>query len=157
MAHVLGVDEDEGARICHGKWSYELDTIDSLLPENSLVKGRDKIYLTDGKAKVLSSQNGVPSIAVNEFGKGKGIYLSEYRTSLENTRLLLNLILFAGDEELNGLYLTDNPNTECAYYPDSQTLIILNNSSSKQMTSVKTEKGMKTVELEAYDMEILVI
>jgi beta-D-galactosyl-(1->4)-L-rhamnose phosphorylase len=157
MAHVLGVDEDEGARICHGRWSYELDTIDGLLPVNSLVKGRDKIYLTDGKAKVLSSQNGVPSIAVNEFGKGKGIYLSEYRTSLENTRLLLNLILFAGDEELNGLYLTDNPNTECAYYPDSQTLIILNNSSSKQMTSVKTEKGMKTVELEAYDMEILVI
>ena len=24
MAHVLGVDEDTGARVVHGKWSYEV-------------------------------------------------------------------------------------------------------------------------------------
>lgn len=23
MAHVLGIDEDTGARICHGKWQYD--------------------------------------------------------------------------------------------------------------------------------------
>jgi beta-D-galactosyl-(1->4)-L-rhamnose phosphorylase len=155
MAHVLGIDEDMGARVCHGKWSFQTETIDGLLPEKSLVNGKANLYLTDGKAKVLSSQDGIASMTVNEFGKGKGIYLAGYQQNLENTRMLLNLILFAGNEDLNGMYLTDNIYTECAFYPDSKTLAILNNSDHKQVTSVKTEKGLKTVELDAYDMVMM--
>lgn len=38
MANVLGVDEDTGAKLCHGKWSFEVQQDEKLMPEGSFVK-----------------------------------------------------------------------------------------------------------------------
>lgn len=155
MAHVLGIDEDTGARICHGKWQYDVSPVDGLMPEGSSIRGRSGLYLTDGKARVVAEADGAPAMTINDFGKGKGIYMSHYNISLENTRMLLNTILFAGGEALDGEYITDNPYTECAYYPASNMLVIINNSGKTQTASVKTEAGVKTATLEAYDTAII--
>ncbi len=155
MAHVLGIDEDTGARICHGKWQYDVSPVDGLMPEGSSIRGRSGLYLTDGKARVVAEADGAPAMTINDFGKGKGIYMSHYNISLENTRMLFNTILFAGGEALDGEYITDNPYTECAYYPASNMLVIINNSGETQTASVKTEAGVKTATLEAYDTAII--
>lgn len=155
MAHVLGIDEDTGARICHGKWQYDVSPVDGLMPEGSSIRGRSGLYLTDGKARVVAEADGAPAMIINDFGKGKGIYMSHYNISLENTRMLFNTILFAGGEALDGEYITDNPYTECAYYPASNMLVIINNSGETQTASVKTEAGVKTATLEAYDTAII--
>ncbi len=157
MAHVLGIDEDTGARVCHGKWNYTLSKENGLFPENSFIKSRDNIYLTDGKARVLAKENGKPALTAHNFGAGVGIYLSSFEVTLENTRMLLNLILFAGKEDLSGKYITDNPLTECTYYPESKTLVVLNNSNKQQTAIVQTEYGEKTISLEPYDNKILLI
>ncbi len=155
MAHVLGIDEDTGARICHGKWQYEVQPVDGLMPEGSSIRGRSGLYLTDGNARVVAEADGAPAMTVNDFGKGKGIYMSHYNISLENTRMLFNIILLAGGEALDGEYITDNPYTECAYYPASNMLVIINNSGETQTASVKTEAGVKSATLEAYDTAII--
>ena len=155
MAHVLGIDEDTGARICHGKWQYEVQPVDGLMPEGSSIRGRSGLYLTDGSARVVAEADGAPAMTVNDFGKGKGIYMSHYNISLENTRMLFNIILLAGGEALDGEYITDNPYTECAYYPASNMLVIINNSGETQTASVKTEAGVKSATLEAYDTAII--
>lgn len=155
MAHVLGIDEDTGARICHGKWQYDVSPVDGLMPEGSSIRGRSGLYLTDGKARVVAEADEAPAMTINDFGKGKGIYMSHYNISLENTRMLFNTILFAGGEALDGEYITDNPYTECAYYPASNMLVIINNSGKTQTASVKTEAGVKTATLEAYDTAII--
>ena len=155
MAHVLGIDEDTGARICHGKWQYDVSPVDGRMPEGSSIRGRSGLYLTDGKARVVAEADGAPAMTINDFGKGKGIYMSHYNISLENTRMLFNTILFAGGEALDGEYITDNPYTECAYYPASNMLVIINNSGKTQTASVKTEAGVKTATLEAYDTAII--
>ena len=155
LAHVLGIDEDTGARICHGKWQYDVSPVDGLMPEGSSIRGRSGLYLTDGKARVVAEADGTPAMTINDFGKGKGIYMSHYNISLENTRMLFNTILFAGGEALDGEYITDNPYTECAYYPASNMLVIINNSGETQTASVKTEAGVKTATLEAYDTAII--
>lgn len=155
MAHVLGIDEDTGARICHGKWQYDVSPVDGLMPEGSSIRGRSGLYLTDGKARVVAEADGAPAMTINDFGKGKGIYMTHYNISLENTRMLFNTILFAGGEALDGEYITDNPYTECAYYPASNMLVIINNSGKTQTASVKTEAGVKTATLEAYDTAII--
>ena len=69
--------------------------------------------------------------------------------------MLLNTILLASGEGLNGRYLTDNSNTECAYYPASNMLVVINNSNTTQNTSIETEGGKVTVEVEAYDTKII--
>lgn len=155
MAHVLGIDEDTGARICHGRWQYEVQPVDGLMPEGSGIRGRSGLYLTDGNARVVAEADGAPAMTINDFGKGKGIYMSHYNISLENTRMLFNIILLAGGEALDGEYITDNPYTECAYYPASNMLVIINNSGETQTASVKTEAGVKSATLEAYDTAII--
>lgn len=68
-----------------------------------------------------------------------------------DTRMLLNLILDAGGEEPDGYYLTDNPEMECAFYPESHTLVVINNADTVQECAVRTQSGVEKVRLEAYD------
>ena len=162
MANVLGVDEDTGAKLCHGKWSFEVQQDEKLMPEGSFVKKTGDYrkgvpYLTDGKAKVLAADGTVPTLTVNRFGKGYGIYLASFEKTIENTRMLLNLIRMAGGELENDLYLTDNIYTECAYYPGSGQLVVINNSDQPQMTGVQTKNGRVDISLEAYATKMLAV
>lgn len=155
MAHVLGVDEDTGARVSHGKWEYHVEEEKGLLPDNYHIEPKENIYLTDGKAKVLAEKTGRPVLTAYSFGEGMGIYLPSFRLSLENTRMLFQIILYAGREGMDGKYITDNPFTECAYYPESRTLVLLNNSDTEQTTRIKTDYGSITAALEAFESKIL--
>jgi beta-D-galactosyl-(1->4)-L-rhamnose phosphorylase len=155
MAHVLGVDKDTGSRISHGKWKHTAEEIKGLIPEGACIKSKEGIYLTDGSAEVLKESKDMLTLTSNTFGKGKGIYLSAFEFSLENTRLILNIIRFAGNELKETKYITDNLYTECAYYPESKILVVINNSDKPQTTAVETEFGKHTVELEPYDTAIL--
>ena len=153
MAPVLGVDEDIIDRVCHGQWSFEVDekAAAEIMPQGSNVAERVKCHLTDGKACVLAARDNNPLMTRNSFGKGYGVYLSSFSVNNENTKLLLNLILQAGGEAIDGNYLTDNANMECAYYPESRTLIVINNADSMQETTIKTEYGVEHIKLDAYD------
>ena len=66
----------------------------------------------------------------------------------------VNLILDAGGDAVNGLYLTDNAQMECAYYPESRTLIVINNADTAQACSINTAYGVEQVQLEAFDTVI---
>lgn len=151
MAHVLGIDEDTGARVCHGRWSFEAADPEGILPQGTMVEARSSRYLTDGRARVLLADGANPLITVNDFGKGKGIYLSSFQVNLVNTRMLYQLIRYAGGEGTSGMYMTDNLYTECAYYPESRKLVVINNSEVEQTTSIPTECGVKTVTIAPYD------
>lgn len=153
MAPVLGVDEDIIDRVCHGQWSFEVDekAAAEIMPQGSNVVERVKCHLTDGKACVLAARDNNPLMTRNSFGKGYGVYLSSFSVNNENTKLLLNLILQAGGEAIDGNYLTDNANMECAYYPESRTLIVINNADSMQETTIRTEYGVEHIKLDAYD------
>lgn len=144
MASVLGVDKNTVARVCHGKWSYTLSPLDNVIPEGAYIPKRCSVHLTDGKAKVIMEQDGEPVFTVNRFGNGKGIYLSTFETTPVNNRLLLNILLYAAGLSQDENYITDNPNTECAYFAKSKKLIVINNSDSIQSTSIKTESGVQT-------------
>ncbi|OYO43075.1 hypothetical protein CG709_20285 [Lachnotalea glycerini] len=77
--------------------------------------------------------------------------MSSFETNLANTRTLINIILYACKEKLLQEYMTDNAKTECAYYPESKTLVVINNSEEKQSTGILTEKGKVELEIKAYD------
>ena len=94
---------------------------------------------------------------MNRFGKGYGIYLASFEKTIENTRMLLNLIRMAGGELENDLYLTDNVYTECAYYPGSGKLVVINNSDQPQTTGVQTKNGRVEISLEAYATKMLAV
>lgn len=151
MAHVLGVDEDTGARVAHGRWTYEVGDEQGLVSEGAHIAPKNNIYLTDGSASVIHETNGKIALSTHAFGKGKGIYLSSFEFGWENANMLLNIIRHAGNEPSETKYMTDNVYTECAYYPESSILVVINNSDQIQQTTVDTEHGPQTVKLEPYD------
>ncbi|MDE6221573.1 MAG: D-galactosyl-beta-1-4-L-rhamnose phosphorylase, partial [Lachnospiraceae bacterium] len=122
-----------------------------VIPRGASILEGAKCHLTDGKASVLAAHNGNPLLVRNSFGKGQGIYLSKFHVNNANTKMLLNLILDAGGEAMDGLYLTDNAEMECAFYPESRTLIVINNAETAQECSIQTEYGTEQVKLEAFD------
>lgn len=156
MAHVLGVDEDTIDRVCHGKWSFEVDeaAARAVMPDGAFIPERVSCRLTDGKAEVLAAKGDNPLLIRNPFGKGQGIYLSSFEVTNANTRMLLNLILQAGGEAWDGNYLTDNAQMECAFYPESGTLIVINNADTAQECCIRTESGAEKIRLEAFDTVI---
>lgn len=157
MAQVLGIDLDTGARVCHGRWQFEVDENmrNTLMPKGADVPEKKWLYLTDGKARVLVEKNGIPCFTVNDFGRGKGIYLSGFQFDNANTRMLLNLLLLAIGKGQRQNYLTDHPDTECAFYPKSRRLVFINNSDRQTETSVLTENGNVTVSLAPFETRMV--
>lgn len=155
MAHVFGVNKDNGARVCHGKWKFEVKQVEGLLTKDTFIKAKEHIYLTDGLADVLAQENGVPVLTSYDFGKGRGIYLSSFENTLPNTRMLTNIILYACKQSLKQKYLTDSAMTECAYYPKSNTLVIINNSDLKQHPVIETNHGKVELDIEPYDTKMI--
>ena len=136
MAHVLGVDLDTGARVCHGRWAY---TIQKGLPigePSEGLKDKECLYLTDGKARVLADANGVPQMTVNRFGKGLGVYMSDFQMTAQNARMLLDILLYTADLTDAAPYISGDCRVEAAYYPHSRTLVVINNSGETVETSV---------------------
>ena len=154
LAQVLGVDEDNGARVCHGKWEYEVKAQQNHILDILEWPVMEHIYLTDEKTEVLAeAASGYPGITRHQFGKGSGIYMTGFAFSEESTRLLLQLILEAGREE-QAECITDNLHVECAYYPDAQKLVVINNSGEKQTTKIVCEGNVWSMQLEGYETRI---
>lgn len=156
MSHILGVDEDRGARLCHGKYTFEAES-DDVAVYGTAFRPKKGIYLTDGETKVLASCDDVPTITRRCFGKGCGIYFSEFRHGAAANRTLLNLILSASGQDAQQKYLTDNIYTECCYYPESRQLVVINNSDETQTAVILTDSGSKTVTIPGFDTQIILL
>jgi beta-D-galactosyl-(1->4)-L-rhamnose phosphorylase len=157
MAHVLGVDLDTGEKVCHGRWKYEVTPEAGLSAEDAHLKRKENVFLTDGKARVLQEEGGVPAFTVNGFGRGKGIYLTSFKVDPKATRFLLNLLLYAAGLGNEQLYLTDNLYTECAFYPAQNKLAVVNMSGEKQTARISVPGGMMEIHIEPYGFETRVL
>lgn len=155
MAHVLGMDEDCGDRICHGRYTYDVDKCKCLV-DGAEIGCNSKVYITDADTKVIADKDGIPTLTIHNFGKGKGVYMGGYAHNELNARTLMNIIINAtGGNTDTEKYITDNALCECTYYPAVNKLLVINNSDAAQKTTVKTDSGDKTVELDAFDIQIL--
>ena len=85
---------------------------------------------------------------MHRFGDGMGVYLSSFEFTYPNARLLLNIILKATGHGLDRSFLPDNPWCECAYYPASKVLVVINNSDEKQKAKIRAAADGKEEELE---------
>ena len=156
MAHVLGVDMDLGARLCHGRYTFD-EKSSPCVKDKASFPVKKGIYLTDADTVVMAEKDGIPVITRHGFGKGTGVYISGFVTNEKNTRMLLEMILDLTGEGLDQNYITDNLYCECAYYPNGGELVVINNSDCEQTTNIKTETGDKRVTLGAFDTAIIKI
>ncbi|MBP3636044.1 MAG: 1,3-beta-galactosyl-N-acetylhexosamine phosphorylase [Clostridia bacterium] len=152
MAHVLGIDEDLGERVCHGRWQYEVEAAPFTVNEAALA-ANPHLYLTDGTARVLCEKNGAPQMTIHSFGKGKGVYMSSFSISPESTRMLLEILVHCC--QLPGDYLSDNALVEAAWYPADRTLVAINNAEESITATIATPDGPQCLTLAPLETKMI--
>ena len=81
-------------------------------------------------------------LAVNEFGKGRAVYISGLPYSFENSRLLYRAILWStGEEENINKWFSTNYNVEVHAYIKNGKYCVVNNTYEPQSTTVYKGDG----------------
>jgi beta-D-galactosyl-(1->4)-L-rhamnose phosphorylase len=112
----------------------------------------------DGDTQVLAEKDGSPRISARRFGRGRSVYFSGYKFSPQNTRLLHRALYWAAGRESDfGYWTCSNIYTECAYYPKSDRIVVINNSDKKEQTKVFDSDRMPVIDvrLESYGIKII--
>ncbi|ADO77015.1 1,3-beta-galactosyl-N-acetylhexosamine phosphorylase [Halanaerobium praevalens] len=144
LADVLGVDKEIGFSLSSNKYNWS-ENEHFILKDNSseldFGEGKKNIY-ADLETKVLKTSGKDVQLAVNEFGKGKSVYISGLPYSLENSRILYRAIFWAAgkDNEIKKWY-SKNYNLEVNYYPASNKYCVVNNTYVKQETIIYDGTG----------------
>jgi beta-D-galactosyl-(1->4)-L-rhamnose phosphorylase len=147
LAHLLGVDRETGSTLSKVKHEYHLPEKNHFILED--VKGDidfgkdiDQVFIIDSDTSVLSENSGSPKITVKSFGNGQSVYMSGFRYTPQNTRLLhRSLFWAAGRQKDYRPWTCSNIFTDCAFYPDIRKLVVINSSDNTENTKVYASDG----------------
>lgn len=144
LAGVFGVEEERGFTLGYDKYNWDMQ--DHFITEDSskeidFGEGQKNIYALEG-TQVLVHQEKEVQLAVNEFGKGRAVYLGGLPYSFENSRLLYRSILWSthGEDNLHTWFST-NFNVEVHAYPANEKFCVVNNTYEPQETVVYKGNG----------------
>ena len=108
--------------------------------------------------EVLSDGDHSPRLTINRFGRGRSVYLSGFRFTPDNTRLLHRAIFWAANQEDRwGAWQTDNVRTEATWFPKAGKLVVINNAGTDEKVTVTFGDHTTTrkLELAAHGIAIL--
>ena len=161
LANILGLDRETGRSLGMGRRKYsKVDQhfiLEDLGGDIDFGNDTDNIFILSNETQVLADKENSPKIAVNEYKKGRSVYLSGFKFTPQNTRILHRTLCWAAKKE-NAYkpWTSANINTECAYYPNSGKLVVVNNSDNDQKTNVyDTNEKSHSVTLEPYGIKVI--
>lgn len=100
---------------------------------------------------LIRADGGQVQLAVNEYGQGRGVYVSGLPYSAANARLLERILFYAShNEDKYDAWSCTNPECEVAHFPDAGWYCVVNNTDRPQSTEVTLGDGsVERFELEA--------
>lgn len=142
LSDILGVQKEVGLTIEHIAMKKDIaqnhfilndsfDQIDTAVTESYVYPSEKSVEI------IAKSKLGHTLIASNKYGMGRAVYFAGLPYSLQNCRLLHRSLFWAtSNEKKFHQYYSLNLNTECAYYPETEFLAVINNSSESQTTKI---------------------
>ncbi len=104
------------------------------------------VYVCDSATQVLAANGLHVMAAAKHYGRGRSVFFGALPYDLTNSRLLHRAIFWAaGKESELKRWFCDNPLTDCAYYPKSRKLVVVNHSDQPQVTRVYDGQGRSRV------------
>jgi beta-D-galactosyl-(1->4)-L-rhamnose phosphorylase len=162
---VLGVDREIGRTLSHEKRIYEKDAAHFIMADVAtyvagavdLGKDVDNVFVVSGDTQVLADRDRSPRVAAHRFRAGRAVYLSGYKFTPQNTRLLHRALYWAAGVEGDfGYWICSSIHTECAYYPASNKLVVINNGDRDEETTVfDADRNGIDVSVEPFGIEII--
>ena len=140
LSGILGVEKETGFTLGYDKYNWEEHPGHFILADCQgavdFGEGKKSIYALEG-AQVLVQRDKEVQLAVNEFGKGRAVYLSGLPYSFENSRLLHRAVLWSvhSEDQLN-LWLSSNYNVDVHAYVKNGKFCVVNNTYEPQSTTV---------------------
>lgn len=99
-------------------------------------------YPVSEDVTLLRADGGQVQLAVNEYGKGRGVYVSGLPYSAANARLLERILFYASrNEDRYATYSSTNPECEVARFPETGWYCVINNTDRPQSTDVALPDG----------------
>lgn len=152
LASLLGVEKETGFTLNYDKYNWDehkdhfiIDDIKSCI---NFGEGKKSIYALEG-AKVLVQKDKEVQMAVNEYGKGRSVYISGLPYSFENARILYKSIIWASSDEKNlKKWFSENPNVDVHAYVENSKYCVVNNTYETQKTTIYRGDGS------SFDLEI---
>ncbi len=159
LCDVLGVQKEVGLSGCCKKviptnvTNGHFIAADLKSANPKLGKHVQTIYPYVESAQIIAKDDeGSVTIAANDFGKGRGVYLAGFQLGAEQNRLLQRAVWYAAgkENEMAKKWYSTNIETEIAGYPQTGKYVVINNSYEPQTTVITDQNGKeKTVTLEA--------
>lgn len=143
LANVFGVEEETGFTLGYDKYNW--DEHEHFILEDSeevdFGEGKKNIYALPS-ATILVQKEKEVQMAVNEFGKGRAVYISGLPYSFENSRVLYRAVLWSthSEDELNRWFST-NYNVDVHAYPKNNKYCVVNNTNEPQQTTIYRGDG----------------
>ena len=142
---VLGVEEEHGFNLNTDKYNWEEHRDHFILKdaegEVDFGEGKKNIYALP-ETEILIQKDQEVQMAVKNFGKGRGVYISGLPYSFKNSRVLYRAVLWSAsaEEELHCWYST-NYNVEVHAYVKNGKYCVVNNTYEPQDTVVYRGDG----------------
>ncbi len=143
LANVFGVEEETDFTLGYDKYNW--DEHEHFILEDSeevdFGEGKKNIYALPS-ATILVQKEKEVQMAVNEFGKGRAVYISGLPYSFENSRVLYRAVLWSthSEDELNRWFST-NYNVDVHAYPKNNKYCVVNNTDEPQQTTIYRGDG----------------
>ena len=145
LAKVMGVEKETGFTLNYDKYNWNevnghFITADCK-GDVDFGEGKKSIYAYEGTT-ILSQKDKEVQMAVNEFGKGRSVYISGLPYSFENSRVLYRSILWSTHDEDNlNKWFSTNYNVEVHAYVKNGKYCVVNNTYEPQNTTVYRGDG----------------
>lgn len=156
LSSILGVEKETGFTLNYDKYNWAEQDSHFILEDAKkgidFGEGMKNIYALPG-AQILCQKDKEVQMAVNAFGEGRSVYISGLPYSFENSRVLYRTILWAahGEDELNKWFST-NYNVEVHAFVKNGKYCVVNNTYKPQSTTVYTDKGSFSLNLDANEI-----
>ena len=145
LSDILGVEEEHGFNLNRDKYNWEEHKEHFILSDCTkdvdFGEGKKNIFALP-ETEILIQREQEVQMAVKEFGKGRGVYISGLPYSFENSRILYRAILWsAGDDEKLNQWFSTNFNVEVHAYVKNGKYCVVNNTYEPQDTTVYRGDG----------------
>ena len=140
LADLIGVEKETGFTLNYDKYNWEEHHDHFILADTTkpvdFGEGKKSMYAYAG-TEILVQREKEVQMAVNEFGKGRSVYISGLPYNFENSRILYRSILWSahGEAVLNQWFST-NFNVEVHAYVKNGKFCVVNNTYEPQKTTV---------------------
>lgn len=157
LANVFGVEKETGFTLNYDKYNW--DAVNSHFitkdcqGEVDFGEGKKNMYAFEGTS-ILAQKDKEVQMAVNDFGKGRSVYISGLPYSFENSRVLYRSILWSThDEENLNKWYSSNYNVEVHAYVKNHKYCIVNNTYEAQKTTIyQGDSSSFEIELKANEI-----